>query len=381
MTNSLKAALTALMMTTSTHTFLSPAVFASTVGQQTQEPEHDDSEEGLIEISSEQMAFADITVATLSPQLVRDQLVAPGEVLSDAYSNWKISVRAPSLVKVRHITLGSKVSEGAPLATLFSGEMANAQSDFLVARDEWKRVKGLGRAATGSQRYVETEQAFLAGRAKLLLLGMSSEALAAIEKTGGIDNIGEYTLASPVDGIVLDDNFVQGAWLEAGFELAELTDESKLWVEAKIPAGSGEAIEEGGAALITGNGRSLKATVIQQSHIIDHETRTRVIRLAVDNTKEAFHPGYFVRVAFDVGSGELVLAVPEEALMRSEDGDWQVFIEEKPGHFRSQEVDVVRKSPTLTVIKGIEAGVRIVTNGAFFLASEQAKAGFDIHGH
>lgn len=379
MNNIFKAALLALMITVSIQAIMPANTYASMIKQDTDHS--DDTEDGLIELSEEQMAFAEITVTTLTPKLVPDQLVAPGEVLSDAYSNWKVSVRTPSLVKARHITLGSKVKQGEPLATLFSEEIAQSQSSFLVNRDEWRRVRDLGRSTTGNQRYIEVEQAFLSGRAKLLLLGMSEVAVNAVEKTGAVESVGEYTLVSPVDGIVLDDNFVQGAWLEAGTELAELTDESKLWVEAKIPAGSGEKIKEGGSALITGNGSSLYATVIQQSHIIDHETRTRVIRLAVNNKEEVFHPGYFVRVAFDVGSGEPALAVPEGALMRSTDGDWQVFVEEKLGHFRAQEIEIVRKTSELTVITGVEAGTRLVTNGAFFLASEQAKAGFDIDGH
>lgn len=382
MTKTFKTTLALLVTTSLFQCFMISGAIAAVSQQASSEVRQEqETEEGLIEISQGQIAFAGIIVTTLQPQLVPDHFIAPGEVLSDGYSNWKVSIRAPSLVKARFITLGSKVEKGDPLATLFSEEVAQTQSAFLIAHDEWKRVEGLGRSTTGSQRYIETKQAFLSGRAKLLLLGMSKSAIADIEKTGTIKALGEYTLISPVDGIVLDDNFVQGAWLDTGFELAELTDESKLWVEAKIPADSGETIKAGTIALISGNERSLIGTVVQQSHVIDHETRTRVVRLAVENNEEVFHPGYFVQVAFDIGSKEPVLAVPEEALMRSGDGDWQVFIEEKPGHFRSQKISIVRNTSTLTVIEGVNAGVRIVTNGAFFLASEQAKSGFDIHGH
>ncbi len=345
------------------------------------EDDHGDEEENLIKLSRDQMAAANISVGTLWLQDVPDQLSAPGEVLSNAYSNWKVSIRTPSLVKARHIALGSRVKENDPIATLYSEEMAIAQSNFLVARDEWLRVQALGKPVTGNPRFIQAEQSYLATKAKLSILGMSTSSLNKIETTGFIASMGEYTLTAPTEGIVLKDSFVQGAWVETGTELAELTNERRLWVEAKIPASLGEAISAGESALIESDSGEFTAQVIQQAHIVDHETRTRVIRLMVDNRDEKLHPGHFVNVTFNLSSGGAVLAVPETALMRSPDGDWQVFVEENPGHFKAQEVAIVRKTSNLTVIEGIDVGSRIALTGAFFLASEQAKAGFDIHGH
>ncbi|MFC4349546.1 efflux RND transporter periplasmic adaptor subunit [Kordiimonas lipolytica] len=345
------------------------------------EGDHGDEEEGLIELSRSQMAAANISVGTLWLQNVPDQLSAPGEVLSDAYSNWKVSVRTPSLVKARHIALGSRVKENDPIATLFSEEMAVAQSSFLVARDEWVRVQALGKAVTGNPRFIQAEQSYLATKAKLNILGMSASSLNKIDSTGFVPSMGEYVLTAPTEGIVLNDSFVQGAWVETGTELAELTNERQLWIEAKIPASLGETITAGESALIESDGGEFTARVIQQAHIVDHETRTRVIRLIVENPDEKLHPGHFVNVKFNLSSGGPALAVPETALMRSQDGDWQVFVEEDTGQFRAQEVAIVRKTSSLTVIEGIDAGSRIALTGAFFLASEQAKAGFDIHGH
>ncbi|MEA2094447.1 MAG: efflux RND transporter periplasmic adaptor subunit, partial [Pseudomonadota bacterium] len=63
------------------------------------------------------------------------------------------------------------------------------------------------------------------------------------------------------------------------------------------------------------------------------------------------------------------------------DGDWQVFVEHDPGEFEPREVEVIRTTAELTVIGGLEPGTRVVTRGAFFLQSELAKSGFEIHNH
>ncbi|MGB5718113.1 MAG: efflux RND transporter periplasmic adaptor subunit, partial [Gammaproteobacteria bacterium] len=92
-------------------------------------------------------------------------------------------------------------------------------------------------------------------------------------------------------------------------------------------------------------------------------------------------PGLFVETRIEGRSSEQALAVPDDAVLRSPDGDWQVFVEHEPGEFEPQEINVIRTTAGLTVIGGIEPGARVVTSGAFFLQSELAKSGFDIHNH
>ena len=68
-------------------------------------------------------------------------------------------------------------------------------------------------------------------------------------------------------------------------------------------------------------------------------------------------------------------------MIRSTDGDWTVFVEEHPGEFKTVEVVLGRSFGNFREISGVESGTRIVTKGAFFVASEIAKGGFDPHNH
>jgi cobalt-zinc-cadmium efflux system membrane fusion protein len=105
------------------------------------------------------------------------------------------------------------------------------------------------------------------------------------------------------------------------------------------------------------------------------------VRIEVPNPEDRLHPGLFVEVRIASGMSEQILAVPEEAVMRSADGDWQVFVEHEPGEFEPREVEVLRTSAGQAVIEGVAPGTRVVIQGAFFLQSELAKSGFDIHDH
>ena len=89
----------------------------------------------------------------------------------------------------------------------------------------------------------------------------------------------------------------------------------------------------------------------------------------------------FVKVYFQIATEQKVMAVPEEALIRSADGDWTVFVEDHPGEFKAKEVELGRALGNFREIFGLESGTRVVTQGAFFVASEIAKGGFDPHNH
>jgi hypothetical protein len=75
------------------------------------------------------------------------------------------------------------------------------------------------------------------------------------------------------------------------------------------------------------------------------------------------------------------MVLPLNALLRSADGDWQVFVEHEPGEFEPKEVEIVRHMGGRVQIEGLESGSRVVTQGAFFVQSELAKSGFAVHNH
>jgi len=68
-------------------------------------------------------------------------------------------------------------------------------------------------------------------------------------------------------------------------------------------------------------------------------------------------------------------------LIRSADGDWVVFVEDHPGEFKAVEVEIGRAFGNYREIIGLSNDSRVVTQGAFFVASEIAKGGFDPHNH
>jgi hypothetical protein len=104
--------------------------------------------------------------------------------------------------------------------------------------------------------------------------------------------------------------------------------------------------------------------------------------LEVSNPNDRLHTGQFVTARIQNGrSEERGMVLPLNALLRSADGDWQVFVEHEPGEFEPKEVEIVRHMGGRVQIEGLESGSRVVTQGAFFVQSELAKSGFAVHNH
>ncbi len=354
--------------------------------------EHEDHEEGEehgdhdehghsdgASLSQQKLDLASIRVETLQPQKMNFSVYAPGEVKANGYTSYVVSPRVDSVVLQRHVALGDHVEKNQKLVTLFSEVVADAQAAYRIADAEWQRVKKLGRGAVGENRYVTAESEYKATQARLLAYGLSLQTINASTETASA--LGEYTLLAANEAVVLSDDFHQGQRVEAGQWLMDLADEHELWVEAQLSPTRQFELPRGAAAVVTVGDKQFHATVTQEAHTIDPQTRTRIVRLLIHNEDHRLHPGLFADVSFSFTTEEPVLAVPEAALMRSADGDWVVYVEQEPGEFTPVEVTLGRSLGAWREITGIDAGSRVAVEGAFFIASEIAKGGFDPHNH
>ncbi|GGI91415.1 RND transporter MFP subunit [Shewanella gelidii] len=341
--------------------------------------EGDDHEEG-VSLSAEKIKLARIKVEKVFPKKYQSTVYAPGEMKANGYKSYLVSPRTDSVVINRHASLGDHVKSGQKLVTLFSETMAQTQADFLIASSNWQRVKKLGSNNISEHTLVEAENIYKGVYGKLVAFGLTK---LAIDKIAQQDSatFGQYVLIAEREGVVLQDDFMQGQRIDAGETIMLLADETDLWVEANVPPNKELNLALGSPAIIDLNGIKYQANVIQEAHTIDPITRTRTVRLSVTNTKHKLHSGMFVKVYFQFESKDEVIAVPEEALIRSSDGDWTVFIEDHTNEFKAVEVTRGRSFGEYREVFGIQPGTKVVTHGAFFVASEIAKGGFDPHNH
>lgn len=334
------------------------------------------------ELNDAQRRMAGIETLVVKHQSLGAAITAPGEAILNAYRTTKVTPRTPAQVMKRHARLGDHVKKGQPLVTLSSVEMAEAQGALMETNAELRRVEKLGRKVVSEKRFVAAQIAYQQAYAKVSAYGMTKKQIESLIKTGDATRAtGEFRLLSFQDGTVISDDFVVGELIEPGHVLMEISDESVLWVEARLTPEDAGRIKLGSPARVQVREHWLSGKVAQARHTLDEATRTLAVHIEVANPDDALHPGQFVTAVIESKEKLKGIVVPLAAVLRAPDGDWQVFVEIAPGRFEPKEVEVLRTVGDQMLIDGIAEGTTIVSKGAFFVQSEIAKSGFSVHNH
>lgn len=332
-----------------------------------------DAAASVIRMEPAAMQAAGIRVETLKASSLSEQLRAPGEVLDSAYNTTLITPRVESLVVRRYAKLGDEVRAGAPLATLASVDVSDAQAELRIAEQEYRRVSALGPEAVAGRRITEARVALDRARAKAQAYGLPGTASGTVS--------GQFTLTAPHAGRITEDNFVVGERIEPGKALYRLVDESVVWVDARLPAGTVGRIEPGRPATVVFNGQRLPGTVLLSAHRTSDATRNATVRIEVPNRSDTLHGGDFVEVFFDAGSKASVdnralteLTVPTDAVVQLQ-GDTVVFRRDTKGGLEPVPVRTGETIGDRTVIRdGLKVGDTVVVAGAFNLKSQLLKS-------
>lgn len=277
----------------------------------------------------------------------------------------------------RHIAPGQLVKQGQPLLTLGGVAVAEAQAAFINAASDWQRISAMSSSAISDSERAATQVAMAQTRAVLEALPMTAAQIAQLRNNP--QRIGQFQLLAPIAGRVQQDHSRLGQLQQAGSVLLQLTDESSLWVAAELTPNQAAHLANETQILVQIEQQLLPATVIGRTHQLSNTTRTERLLARLDNRQTRWHAGQFAEVILPQPSLDGVL-LPDSALTRSADGDWQVFLATPQG-FIAQEVDILRSQRGWHLVAGVSAEQQLVLRGAFFLASELAKAGFDVHNH
>ena len=328
----------------------------------------------VVTLTPDQMAAAGLVVVAAERRALAVVQTVPGVVQANAYRSALVSTRLPAVVQSRHANLGDVVREGQPLATLFSAEMAEAQSAFVLADREWRRVESLGRDVVAGRRWAEADIGRQTARTRLISFGLSAAQVEALAREGGARSPGLFTLSAPRAGTVTADAFRVGEMVEPGRPLFEVVDTATVWVEARLSVATAAPPPVGAAARVRLGGQEATATLRQVLPTLDEQTRTLGLRFEVDNPRRLLTPGQFVEVEMTGTAAATAVVVPTGALTRDAEGKTSLFVEEAPGRFRAQPVAAGQAQDGLTTVEGVAPGTRVAAAGAFFLQSELARA-------
>jgi len=256
---------------------------------------------------------------------------------------------------------GQHVRAGEPLFRVYSSQIQQAQTDFIVAM----RASARGLAADADRQLEGAMQ-------RLRNLAVPETRIREVRETG--TNPRTIDWPSPATGDVIDKRVVQGQRVMPGDELYRITDHSHLWIIADVSESDLSSIRVGTHAAVTLRayaGAPVEGEVTLIYPELRAETRTARVRIEVPNPEGRLKVDMYADVVFSDGGGENpVVAVPESALIDS--GTRQVVLIAKgEGRFEPRAVKLGRRGGGFVEIReGVETGEEVVTAATFLIDAE-----------
>ena len=339
----------------------------------------------------EAVTRAGIKTAPVTVGQLVSEVVVPGSVAANSYHEVKVTPLAAGLVTKVNVELGVSVRRGQPLATIFSMDLADAQTRYLsmaamLEADHTKLQRTQALVAIGAASRQELEDVTAvhasheteveAARQRLLLLGLTSEQVQALKRPDQV--VSSVTVPSPIDGVVTGRSANLGQVVGMGQELFVVTDLSEVWAVGNLYEQDFPTVGVGAEAAITTPaypGTTLRGRVTYIDPRVDPQSRTAKIRVALANPDGRFRLGMFVNMAFRTKKDERSVFVPKSAVQAL--GDRQVVfiaVKDEEGKFIQR---TVRLGPAMgesyAVVSGLRPGDSVVTEGSFLLRAESIR--------
>jgi membrane fusion protein, copper/silver efflux system len=292
-----------------------------------------------------------------------------GLVAYEEPRQYSVNSKIEGWVERLHINeTGQMVKKGQLLLEIYSPELVAAQQEYLLVLENSRRLAraDFPEITAGADRLRE------AARTRLKYWDISDRQIEELERSGQVFKT--MTLYSPYSGVVTEKPVLEGMRVMSGMELLQISDLSRVWVNADIYEFELPWIKQGLTALVElpfGQQPHLEGRITYIYPYLQGQTRTARARIEFPNPGLGLKPGMFANVRIAAEPVRDAVAVPTSAVLRS--GKRQsVFVALGEGRFEPREVTtgVSDDEGFLQVLSGLRVGERVVTSAQFMFDSE-----------
>ena len=265
------------------------------------EPEH--GQESTVTLSPHAVKLAEIVAVPVERKFVTAEIRMAGKVDFDEPGLHWVSTRVDGRLDRLYVDyVGVPVNAGDHLADLYSPQLLQGQGELLSAIASAAEPDSTGYARAN----VDSAQE------KLRRWGLSDTQIQAIENRGRPTD--HVTLLSPISGVVVQKQAVEGMYVKTGTQIYLVADLSKVWVKF-------DAYESDLAWLRYGQtvsfrtdaypGKKFQGPITFIDPVLDPLTRTVKVRVILDNPDGLLKPDMFVHGVVEsrvAGEGKVLAA-------------------------------------------------------------------------
>lgn len=201
----------------------------------------------------------------------------------------------------------------------------------------------------------------------------AGQALATIESNLSLSN---YTVTSPIFGVVLQRNASVGGVAGEGTALFEVADLSSLWVDLHVFGADAQHIQPGVPVTVTRMSDGVTAETVLERVLPGTATASQstVARATIANTDGLWRPGSAVKARITVDQQPAPLVVPLGALQTFR--DWDVVFVRVGDTYEVRPVELgKRDGERVEILSGIQAGDQVVVEQSYLVKADIEKSG------
>jgi cobalt-zinc-cadmium efflux system membrane fusion protein len=183
---------------------------------------------------------------------------------------------------------------------------------------------------------------------------------------------------APLNGTVIERTVTNGQFVgPETTPLFTIADLSNVWVQADIFERDLRYISVGQKADVTTAAYPtdrFSAQVSRIASVVDAQTRTAKVRFLAANPGGRLKPGMFASISLYLPESLASVTVPTKAVF-VENGQAFVYVQTGPDEFARRQIEAVASgADRLRVVRGVEPGDRVITDGVLLMRQVEANA-------
>ncbi len=341
--------------------------------------ETSEPEAGFIEITRQQFITDSMQLGEIETRIFENVVKCSGYIIP--LPNGAAMVNAPigGLVKNVRCSNGQFVDKNQVILEIGGMEIIDLQREFAEVagvlprlKSEYKRVKTLYDEKVSSEKdFILAESEYKVALAKYngLKLKIEATGLSAAKIENG-DFYTSYFLTSPVDGYISDLQANIGATVDTKNELIRIVNPYMLQVKLSVFPNDIAGIKKGQSVRIKtgGSDNTLSARLNSVGAVIDEETKSLYCYASIINNEDGnMVANEFVESEI-ITSADSVNALPEEAIIKTESGNFILILSKQDGdryYFTSRKVNTGRERKGFYEITDNKTDGLILTRGSY----------------
>lgn len=273
------------------------------------------------------------------------------------------------------VGLGDHVTRGQLIAVIDSGDLAQANSDVVKARDALNLAKkALDRAqgvkAAGGNAVKDLEAAQSGYNQAQAEYDRARTRLGAVGGEPDAQTVRPMQVTAPITGYITALTVAPGVYVnDPTASMMTVSNLDSVWITANVPESDSGLIAKGqkvDATLVAYPDKVFHGNVSFVNPVLQSDTRRDLVRVTFANPDGLLKPNMFANASIDIPQPQQVF-IPQSALLMNNDSI-TVFVEVSPWTFERRTVDIsYDESDGTRVLKGLKEGDRVIVRGGVLL--------------